>query len=139
MQPTAILRGEGIAIFGAATAGYFVLDGPLWLFVLLALTPDISMLGYLAGPRLGSRIYNAFHTYIGPVAIGAVGLWFGVVPLSWVALVWAAHIGADRVVGYGLKYPSGFKHTHLSDHSSPHAPGPDLADAVPDAAAEREY
>ena len=132
MQPITMLRAEGIAIFGAATAAYFTLDGPVWLFLLLALAPDLSMLGYLAGSRFGSRIYNAFHTYTAPIALGAIGLALGVVPLAWVALVWAAHIGADRVAGYGLKYPTGFKYTHLSAHSDHRSTGPDVTDVIPD-------
>lgn len=97
-----------------ATAAYVTIGGPLWLFVVFAFAPDISMLAYLAGPRVGSSLYNAAHTYLAPVTLGAVGVWLGVTPVTWVALIWAAHIGADRVVGYGLKYQTGFKHTHLS-------------------------
>ncbi len=109
MKPQYLLRLEGVAIGAVATASYFTIGGPLWLFVVLALAPDVAMLAYLAGPRVGSTVYNAFHTYLAPVAVGAVGVWLGVSPLIWVALVWAAHIGVDRAVGYGLKYPTGFK------------------------------
>lgn len=125
MDPKTVLRFEGIALFGATTAAYFALDAPLWLFVVLALAPDLSMLGYLAGPRTGSHFYNAFHTYTAPIALGTVGLVIGVPPLVWVALVWAAHIGIDRAIGYGLKYPTGFKHTHLADGDSHTAPDVD--------------
>ncbi len=114
MNPKTMLRFEGIALFGAATAAYFAIGAPLWLFVVLALAPDISMLGYLAGPHVGSRLYNAFHTYFVPIALGAIGFWVGMAPITWIALVWITHIGMDRAVGYGLKYPTGFKHTHLS-------------------------
>lgn len=114
MYPRIVLRFEGIAVFTAAVAAYLWLDGPLWLLVALALAPDLSMLGYLAGSRMGSYLYNAFHTYVGPVTLGAIGVWAGASLPLWIALVWAAHIGADRAVGYGLKYPSGFDHTHLS-------------------------
>ncbi|WP_311171687.1 DUF4260 domain-containing protein [Halobellus ordinarius] len=113
MDPKTILRLEGVGLFAAATAAYFTLGGPVWLFLLLALAPDVSMLGYRAGPVVGSRLYNAFHTTVGPVALGAAGVLLGVTPLVWVALVWGAHIGADRAVGYGLKYPTGFTDTHL--------------------------
>ena len=118
MNPKTMLRFEGIALFGAATATYFWLGAPVWLFVVLALAPDISMLGYLAGPHTGSRLYNVFHTYLVPIALGAIGFWAGIPPITWVALVWIAHIGMDRAVGYGLKYPTGFKHTHLSREGS---------------------
>lgn len=68
----------------------------------------------LAGPRIGSRAYNAAHTYTAPLALGAMGAWTDARVLLLVSLIWVAHIGADRLVGYGLKYDSGFKDTHLS-------------------------
>ncbi len=114
MNPKTILRLEGLTLFGAATAAYFTLGAPLWLFVVLALAPDVSMLGYLLGPRAGSSLYNAFHTYVAPVALGGIGFVAGAMPLVWIALVWAAHVGMDRAVGYGLKYPTAFSHTHLA-------------------------
>lgn len=80
---------------------------------MLALAPDLSMLGYLAGPRPGSRVYNAAHTYVGPIALGAVGVVAAAPLATSVALVWAGHIGADRAIGYGLKYPTAFGDTHL--------------------------
>ena len=118
MNPRTMLRFEGIALFGVATAAYVALGAPVWVFVVLALAPDISMLGYLAGPRVGSRLYNGFYTYLVPIALGATGFWMGIAPITWVALVWIAHIGMDRAVGYGLKCPTGFKHTHLSLNDS---------------------
>lgn len=76
------------------------------------------MLGYLAGPRTGGLSYNVVHTYTLPL-LGAVGFWadagFGLL----VALIWAGHIGADRVLGYGFKFESGFKDTHLSAQPAP--------------------
>ncbi|EMA62820.1 DUF4260 domain-containing protein [Halorubrum kocurii] len=135
MRPELILRSEWAGLFGAATAAYFALGGPLWLFAVLALAPDVSMLAYLAGPRLGSSVYNAFHTSLAPLALGAAGAWLGATPLVWVALVWAAHVGADRAVGYGLKYPTGFKRSHLSPGTDRDASTADPGRAVPDAAA----
>lgn len=108
---------EGAGVAAVATVAYFALGGPLWLFVVLALAPDISMLAYLVGPRVGSNVYNVLHTYLVPIALGVTGVLLGVTPVSWIALVWAGHIGVDRSAGYGLKYPTGFKHTHLSDTS----------------------
>lgn len=122
MDPKTVLRFEGIALFGATTTAYFTLGAPVWLFVVLALAPDLSMLGYLVGARVGSRLYNAFHTYVAPISLGAVGFVMGQTPLVWVALVWAAHIGMDRAFGYGLKYPTGFKHTHLANEDKQDAP-----------------
>lgn len=103
--------------------------------MVLALAPDLSMLGYLVGGRVGSRLYNAFHTYVAPVSLGAVGFVMGLTPVVWVSLVWAAHIGMERAFGYGLKYATGFKHTHLA-HEDNHAaavvePIKDRVDLVP--------
>ncbi|KAB1193788.1 DUF4260 family protein [Haloferax sp. MBLA0076] len=112
--PRMLLRAEGLAVFAASVGAYYALGGPLWLFVVLALAPDVSMVGYLAGARIGSATYNAFHTLVAPVVLAAVGLWHAAPFLVWVALLWAAHIGMDRVVGYGLKYPTEFSDTHLS-------------------------
>ncbi|MFC6872765.1 DUF4260 domain-containing protein [Halobellus marinus] len=127
MNPKTTLRFEGLALFAAATAAYFTLGGPVWLFLLLALAPDVSMLGYRAGPVAGSRLYNVFHTTVGPVALGAAGVLLGVTPLVWIALVWGAHIGADRAIGYGLKYPTGFTDTHLGSRNVRNGPAVELS------------
>lgn len=122
MNPKPVLRLEGLALFGAATVAYFLLGAPLWLFVVLVLAPDLSMLGYLGGPKAGSRLYNLFHTYVMPITVGAIGFVVGAPSLVWIALIWTAHIGIDRAIGYGLKHPSGFKDTHLSRSDSPTDP-----------------
>jgi len=114
MNPRLFRRVEGLAVFLAAIAAYFALDGPLWLLLVLALAPDLAMVGYLGGPRIGALAYNAAHVYVLPVALGAVGLWFGWNLAVFGALVWTAHIGADRLVGYGLKYDTGFGDTDLT-------------------------
>ncbi len=71
------------------------------------------MLGLLAGEKIGARTYNVVHSYTLPLAAGAIGYFAGIAWLVPVALIWAAHIGIDRAVGYGLKYPSALDHTHL--------------------------
>jgi hypothetical protein len=114
VQPRLFLRVEGLAALAAAIGVYFALGGPVWLLVVLALVPDLSMLAYLAGPRVGSIGYNLVHTYTLPLVLGGVGYWVDVRLAVLVAAVWAGHIGADRLVGYGLKYESGFGDTHLS-------------------------
>jgi hypothetical protein len=114
MNPRQILRAEGFAVFVAATGTYlFALEGALWLYLLLLFAPDLSMLVYLAGPRLGSYGYNLAHTYVAPVALAGAGLLFAVELALLVALVWAAHIGVDRSLAYGLKHATGFRDTHL--------------------------
>lgn len=108
------LRAEGAAIGVAALALYFWVGGPGWLAVAVILAPDLAMLGYLAGPRAGAVCYNLAHTYAAPAVLAILTAF--VFPVAWgplAALVWTAHIGVDRALGYGLKGPAGFKHTHL--------------------------
>ncbi len=111
------LRAEGLAAL--ATAGVlYAGTGRGWgLFALLFLAPDLSFAAYAAGPRVGAAAYNALHSYVGPLALlllaRAAGPGAGVSALLSVAYVWAAHIGFDRLVGYGLKYPNAFGDTHL--------------------------
>lgn len=119
MEPRFFLRIEGLVALGLALGAYFSLGGPVWLLVVLALAPDLSMLGYLAGPRTGSLVYNVAHTYTAPVALAGIGFWLGVDLAVLVAAIWAGHIGADRLFGYGLKFESGFKETHLSTQPPP--------------------
>src|SRR5205807_1649338 len=78
---------------------------PWWLLVAFALAPDLSLGGYLAGQRVGSAIYNAAHTYVPPVVLGAVGVITGRDLAVQLGLIWITHIGVDRACGYGLKYP----------------------------------
>jgi hypothetical protein len=104
---------EGAIVLLAASIGYAKLDGSGPIFALLFFTPDISMLGYLAGPRSGAVCYNLGHSYGLPAVLGAVGVLSGQHGLWALALIWAAHIGFDRMLGYGLKYATAFGHTHL--------------------------
>ena len=111
--PRALLHLEGLVTAAAAVALYFHLGYPWWLFLLLILAPDLSMLGYLAGPSVGRATYDTLHTYAAPVALAALGLLADVDIAVQIGLIWIAHIGVDRAIGYGLKYRSGFKDTHL--------------------------
>ncbi|HKH10177.1 MAG TPA: DUF4260 domain-containing protein [Rubrobacter sp.] len=112
-RPAVLLRAEGAAMLAASVALYWLNGGSWWLFALLLLAPDASMLGYLAGPKAGAAVYNTFHSYPLPAALGIFGLLVGVPLAVTVTLVWFAHIGMDRAIGYGLKYESEFKDTHL--------------------------
>ncbi len=80
-----------------------------WFF----LTPDLSFLGYLAGVSIGAIAYNAAHSYIGAIACLVASQLLAVPLLLTVGIIWCAHIGFDRALGYGLKYPAGFRFTHL--------------------------
>lgn len=112
-RPTALLRLEGAATLALASYLYSIASADWLLFVLLLLVPDVGMLGYLRGSALGAAVYNLFHTEIGPLALGAAAVYFQW-PLGLaLALVWLAHIGLDRMLGYGLKQTTGFGDTHL--------------------------
>ena len=82
-------------------------------FALLFLAPDLAMLAYLAGPRAGAIAYNLVHTYALALALMLAGFLVGVPAAAAGGLIWIAHIGFDRALGYGLKYPTGFGDTHL--------------------------
>jgi hypothetical protein len=109
----ALLRLEGLAALVVAVAIY-AHRGFSWpLFALLFLAPDLAMLGYVAGPRIGAHIYNFAHTYVFGVAAALAGF-FAAAPLAAaLGLIWIGHIGFDRALGYGLKYPTAFGDTHL--------------------------
>lgn len=80
---------------------------------MLILAPDLSMLGYMAGPRVGAVAYNALHIMILPVLLALVGNVFDNAMAMAVALIWIAHIAVDRALRYGLKLSSSFQDTHL--------------------------
>ena len=108
-----LLRIEGLVV-AAATAAFFARTGTSWwLFAALWLAPDLSMIGYIGKPCRAARIYNAFHSYIGPGVLGLIGFLLHAQMALPLALIWANHIGVDRLLGYGLKYSDGFGWTHL--------------------------
>jgi hypothetical protein len=113
-MPHILLRLEGAAVFIAVLILYGQSGFSWWQFVLLLLTPDLSMIGYLRDTTVGSLSYNVVHSYILPLALGLFGLLSDGHLALQLALIWLAHIGLDRLVGYGLKYPDDFKATHFS-------------------------
>jgi hypothetical protein len=114
MNPRPLLHLEGAAVFTLSLLAYHWTHASWLLFVALFLAPDLSMIGYLASVRLGAITYNAVHTYVGPLALAAYGFGLGHQMILSVSLIWIAHIGLDRMLGYGLKYPTRFKDTHLN-------------------------
>jgi hypothetical protein len=108
-----LLRLEGAAVLGASVALY-AHGGWSWLaYLLLLLAPDLSILGYLAGARAGMVAYDAAHFTAFPLALGTAGVLAGSDLPVQLALIWLGHIGIDRALGYGLKYPTAFGDTHL--------------------------
>ena len=108
-----LLRLEGLTLFAGMTLLYAVWGGSWSVYALLFLVPDVSFAAYLAGPRTGAIIYNAAHSYMAPMALMTTGFATDSPLTLSVALIWLAHIGIDRALGYGLKYSAGFGFTHL--------------------------
>lgn len=108
-----LLRLEALALLLAALALYARVAGDWWLFAKLFLIPDVSFAAYLFGSRAGAIGYNAAHSTTGPLALGTAALALDQPMALAVALIWLAHVGFDRALGYGLKYASGFSDTHL--------------------------
>jgi hypothetical protein len=109
----AILRAEQVALVVAGIVIYLANGGALILLVPLLLAPDLSMAGYLGGPRLGALTYNAVHNLVLALAALGIGWWFEVGWLVLVGAILIAHVGGDRALGYGLKLPTDFRDTHL--------------------------
>ena len=108
-----LLRLEGLTLFAGMTLLYAAWGGSWWIYAILFLVPDLSFAAYLAGPRAGAIVYNAAHSYMAPMALMVIGLGMSSPPMRSIALIWLAHIGIDRALGYGLKYATGFGYTHL--------------------------
>jgi hypothetical protein len=107
------LRAEGLAALVAGLALYGALGGQWLLALPLLLAPDLSALGYLGGTRIGAFTYNLVHNWaIGLAALG-LGIRLDATPLLLLGAILVAHVGMDRLAGYGLKYPTFFKDTHL--------------------------
>jgi hypothetical protein len=85
------------------------------------LAPDLSFAAYLAGPKQGAIVYNAAHSYLAPMALMTGGFATSSPLVLSLAMIWLAHIGIDRALGYGLKYSEGFGFTHLGRIGKPKA------------------
>lgn len=108
-----LLRVEGLAAFLAAVATFAVTGGNWWLFAALILAPDLAFLAAPLGERAMARAYNLAHTYTVPALLAAAGLLAGWPVATSIAIIWVAHIGVDRALGYGLKYENVVQATHL--------------------------
>lgn len=113
-----LLQLEGLAML-AASAGLYQHIGADWkMFGLLFLAPDLIFFAYLFGARIGAAGYNMVHAIIGPLLLAGWAVTSGSQLALAVSLIWMAHIGFDRALGYGLKYATGFGDTHLSHKSN---------------------
>ncbi len=111
--PRFLLHAEGAALLAVAIVAYWQLHGSWILFAVLVLVPDLSMIGYLRGPRIGASAYNAIHAAVLPAVLVLYWLLIRDTNVLALALIWFAHIGMDRMLGFGLKYETRFNDTHL--------------------------
>ncbi len=112
--PAILLRTEGAMLLAGTTLMYWDQGGSWLLFALAFFAPDLAMLGYIAGSRTGAVTYNALHTTSLAILVTVIGMVGDGQWLTSIGLVWMAHIGFDRLLGYGLKYSDGFKHNHFA-------------------------
>lgn len=108
-----VLRIEGLCVLAVCLLAYAKFGSGRGIFALFFLAPDLSLLGYLAGPQVGAVSYNFAHSFIGALAVLAAGLVLSIPVAITAGIIWSAHIGFDRALDYGLKYSSGFGVTHL--------------------------
>lgn len=113
--PMLFQRLESAAIAVTAAVAFMELGFAWWWLAALFLLFDVSIIGYISGPRLGAWTYNVVHSYIAPAALGVVAVADGARWAAFVALLWAFHIAVDRLLGYGLKFRDRFTHTHLGE------------------------
>lgn len=109
-----LLHLEGLAVLVLSLYFYYMNDFSWLLFFLLLFAPDLSALGYVFSIKIGAIFYNIFHTYILAIAIILLSVLFTNQTLLAIGLILSSHIGMDRMLGYGLKYPTNFKDTHLN-------------------------
>jgi Domain of unknown function (DUF4260) len=114
-----LLRLEGLTLFVGMTLLYAVWGGYWWIYLVVFLAPDLSFAAYLAGPKIGAVIYNAAHSYMAPMSLMIAGFALATPLTLSIAMIWLAHIGIDRALGYGLKYDAGFTFTHLGRIGQP--------------------
>jgi hypothetical protein len=113
MKTTLQLEELGMFLFGIFL--FNQLDFAWWWFLVLILAPDLAMIGYLFGNRIGAFSYNLFHHRALAVLIYALGFYYSNDWSQLIGVMLFAHASMDRVFGYGLKYEKGFKFTHLGE------------------------
>lgn len=110
----ALLHVEGFTVLALSLYFYGYYQFSWVLFIILLFSPDVSMFGYLLNHKIGAIIYNVFHTYTFSIGMVFCGLILTNETMLAIGFIWSAHIGMDRMIGFGLKYPTDFKDTHLN-------------------------
>jgi hypothetical protein len=120
-RPVYLLRTEAFCVLFASCGAYHLLFPHHWvMFACLFLVPDLSLLTYARGPNaVASIVYNVIHSYVLPGLLGILAVIFTSALLGEMSLIWIGHISLDRVLGYGLKYPTSFQFTHIQSAANP--------------------
>ncbi|APO43060.1 DUF4260 domain-containing protein [Paenibacillus xylanexedens] len=113
MNNQILIKIENAIVAALGTYFYFSYGYSWWVFLLLLLAPDIFMFGYAFGNKVGAYVYNIAHTFVTPVLLLLAGHMFSISFLTMIGFIWLVHIGVDRTVGYGLKYTTDFKNSHI--------------------------
>jgi hypothetical protein len=108
-----LIRLEELFLFLFSIFLFAQLDYASWWYLVLFFAPDIGMVGYVANPTVGSITYNLVHHRGVAVTSYAVGAFIGSPGLQLAGVIMLGHSSVDRVFGYGLKYSTSFKSTHL--------------------------
>ncbi|GIJ33410.1 DUF4260 domain-containing protein [Micromonospora sediminimaris] len=129
LNPVQTQRIESVVVAAFAVVVTVAVGYAWWWLLALFLIFDLSMVGYLRGPRVGAVCYNLVHSYALPALLGAVAVAFAAFrdPIDWLgilAIAWVFHIAVDRALGYGLKTTEGFEHTHLGRIGKAKRPAP---------------
>lgn len=110
-----ILKIEELAMFTLSIYLLKLLDISFswWVYVLLYLAPDIGMIGYIINNKAGAFTYNLFHHKAVAILFTVIGIYTANQYILMSGIILFGHSAMDRMFGYGLKYVTGFKHTHL--------------------------
>ncbi|MET3025132.1 DUF4260 domain-containing protein [Flavobacterium sp. UW10123] len=110
-----VLKLEEAALFFLGIFLFNRLNYEWWWFLVLILAPDLSMIGYVFGNKIGALAYNIFHHKGIALLIYAIGCYLSIEIIQLTGIILFSHSAMDRVFGYGLKYEKGFKYTHLGE------------------------
>ena len=119
MQPIFQRRLECAAVLFACLALYGARGHGWGLFAALFFIPDLSLLCYHFGPRIGGICYNLMHSFLWGILLGAYALVSGDALAEQLGLIWAAHAAFDRAIGWGLKYSDSFCSTDMGQKTLP--------------------
>jgi hypothetical protein len=112
-QPVIQRRIEALVLMLASMYMYNDLGHSWLLFALLFFIPDLSLLSYIKGPKIGAVVYNTMHGFTWPLLLGVYSYICADTNVQPLVLIWLSHCAFDRAIGWGLKYEDSFCHTDM--------------------------